>query len=54
MGKALPWLAIGLGTLLSVGAIVDLFEYRKFRQHYVNAGWLPGTKTKQVDTGGTG
>ena len=45
MDKALPIIALSFGTVITAVALVDLLQYRKFRQYYVDSGWLPGTKT---------
>jgi hypothetical protein len=44
MERAFPFVILGLGTVTAVVATIELFQYRKFRQAYVNAGILAGTK----------
>lgn len=46
MQTVLPIAAIALGTVTAAVAVLEMVQYRKLRQAYVNAGILPGTKTE--------
>lgn len=42
MGKALPFVMLGFGAVFATLSVVELWQYRSFRQNFVKSGWLPG------------